>query len=89
MKMTFVAAAATAVLTTAATPTKAQDPQGVDVQIGRDRSDRYDRDVAHNVAQPPHLCGPRLASALQPRVSSFLWGVAFLRRGSGEVRGPN
>jgi hypothetical protein len=42
MKMTFVAAAATAVLTTAplATPTKAQDPQGVDVQIGRDRPDR-------------------------------------------------
>jgi hypothetical protein len=42
-------AAATAVLTTAplATPTKAQDlkmAQGVDVQIGRDRSDRYDRD---------------------------------------------
>jgi hypothetical protein len=55
MKMTFVAAAATAVLTTAplATPTKAQDlkmAQGVDVQIGRDRSDRYDRDRRHNHA---------------------------------------
>jgi|SRR5690349_6466457 hypothetical protein len=47
MKIAFVLAAATAVLTTSppATPAKAQDlkmAQGVDVQIGRDRSDRYD-----------------------------------------------
>jgi hypothetical protein len=46
MKIAFVLAAATAVLTTSppATPAKAQDlkmAQGVDVQIGRDR---YDRD---------------------------------------------
>ena len=45
MKIVFVLAAATAVLTIAppATPAKAQDlkmAQGVDVQIGRDRSDR-------------------------------------------------
>jgi hypothetical protein len=45
MKIVFVLAAATAVLTTAplATPTKAQNlklAQVVDVQIGRDRSDR-------------------------------------------------
>src|SRR5216683_3233914 len=44
-----VAAAAAAVLTTAplVTPAKAQGvkmAQGVDVQIGRDRDDRYDRD---------------------------------------------
>ena len=50
MKIAFVLAAAAAVmLTTAplATPAKAQElkmAQGVDVQIGRDRSDRYDRD---------------------------------------------
>ena len=49
MKIAFVLAVAAAVLTTAppATPAKAQDlkmAQGVDVQIGRDRSDRYDRD---------------------------------------------
>jgi hypothetical protein len=49
MKITLVVAAAAAVLTTAppATPAKAQDlkmTQGVDVQIGRDRYDRYDRD---------------------------------------------
>jgi hypothetical protein len=48
MKIAFVLAAATAVLTTAplATPTKAQElkmAQGIDVQIGRDRYDRYDR----------------------------------------------
>jgi len=47
MKIAFVVAAA--VLTTAplATPAKAQGvkmAQGVDVQIGRDRDDRYDRD---------------------------------------------
>jgi hypothetical protein len=43
MKIAFVAAAALAVLTTAplTIPVKAQ---GVDVQIGRDRYDRYDRD---------------------------------------------
>jgi hypothetical protein len=46
MKIVFVLAAATAVLTTSppATPAKAQDlkmAQGVDIQIGRDR---YDRD---------------------------------------------
>ena len=52
MKIAFVLAAAAAVLTTAppATPANAQElkmAQGVDVQIGRDRSgrsDRYDRD---------------------------------------------
>jgi hypothetical protein len=49
MKIAFVLAAATAVLTTSppATPAKAQDlkmAQGVDIQIGRDRYDRYDRD---------------------------------------------
>jgi len=48
MKIAFVLAAAAAVLTTAppATPTNAQElmmAQGVDVQIGRDRSDRSDR----------------------------------------------
>jgi hypothetical protein len=46
MKIAFVLAAATAVLTTSppATPAKAQElkmAQGIDVQIGRDR---YDRD---------------------------------------------
>jgi hypothetical protein len=55
MKITFVLAAAAAVLTTSppATPAKAQDlkmAQGVDVQIGRDRSDRYDRDRRRNDA---------------------------------------
>ncbi len=50
MKVTFVLAAVAVVLTTTsppATPAKAQDlkmAQGVDVQIGRDRYDRYDRD---------------------------------------------
>ncbi len=41
MKIAFVVAAAVAVLTTApvTTPAKAQ---GIDVQIGRDRYDRYD-----------------------------------------------
>ena len=48
MKIAFVLAAAV-VLTTSplATPTRAQElkmAQGIDVQIGRDRSDRYDRD---------------------------------------------
>ena len=43
MKIAFAVAAAAAVLTTTplVTPAKAQ---GVDVQIGRDRYDRYDRD---------------------------------------------
>jgi hypothetical protein len=60
MKIAFVlAAAAAAVLTTSppATPAKAQDlkmAQGVDIQIGRDRSDRYrydyDRDRRRNDA---------------------------------------
>ena len=49
MKIALAVAAAAAVLTTAplATPAKAQGfkmAQGVDVQIGRDRDDRYDRD---------------------------------------------
>jgi hypothetical protein len=49
MKITLAVAAAAAVLTTAhlAIPAKAQGvkmAQGVDVQIGRDRDDRYDRD---------------------------------------------
>jgi len=48
MKITLAVAAAAAVLTTAplATPAKAQGvkmAQGVDVQIGRDRDDRYYR----------------------------------------------
>jgi hypothetical protein len=49
MKITLAVAAAAAVLTTAplTTPAKAQGvkmAQGVDVQVGRDRDDRYDRD---------------------------------------------
>ena len=49
MKIALAVAAAAAVLTTAplVTPAKAQGfkmAQGVDVQIGRDREDRYDRD---------------------------------------------
>ncbi len=49
MKVTFVLAAVAVVLTTSppATPAKAQNlkmAQGVDVQIGRDRYDRYDSD---------------------------------------------
>ena len=48
MKITLAVAAAAAVLTTAplATPAKAQGVKmaQVDVQIGRDRDDRYDRD---------------------------------------------
>ena len=50
MKIAFVLAAATAMLlmtVPAAAPTKAQElkmAQGVDVQIGRDRDDRYYRD---------------------------------------------
>jgi hypothetical protein len=49
MKIAFVLAAAAAVLTTfpPATPAKAQElkmAQGVDVQIGRDHYDRYDRE---------------------------------------------
>ena len=49
MKTALALTAAAVVLTTAplATPAKAQGvkmAQGVDVQIGRDRGDRYDRD---------------------------------------------
>ena len=49
MKIALAVAAAAAVLTTAplVIPAKAQGvkmAQGVDVQIGRDREDRYDRD---------------------------------------------
>jgi hypothetical protein len=52
MKISFALAAAAAVLMTAplhvgTTPAKAQElkmAQGVDVRIGRDRYDRYDRD---------------------------------------------
>ena len=47
MKIALAVAAAAAVLTTAplVTPAKAvKMAQGVDVQIGRDREDRYDRD---------------------------------------------
>jgi hypothetical protein len=47
MRITLAVAAAAAVLTTAplVTPAKAvKMDQGVDVQIGRDRDDRYDRD---------------------------------------------
>ena len=49
MKTAFAVAAAAAVLTTAplVTPAKAEGikmAQGVDVQVGRDREDRYDRD---------------------------------------------
>src|SRR5260370_41605430 len=49
MKIALAVAAAAAVLSTAplVTPAKAQGvkmAQGVDVQIGRDRDDRYDRD---------------------------------------------
>ena len=49
MKIALAVAAAAAVLTTAplVTPTKAQGvktAQGVDVQVGRDRDDRYDSD---------------------------------------------
>ncbi len=49
MKITFTVAAAAALLTTAplVTPAKTQGvkmAQGVDVQIGRDRDDRYYRD---------------------------------------------
>ena len=49
MKITLAVAAVAAVLTTAplVTPGKAQSvkmAQGVDVQVGRDRDDRYDRD---------------------------------------------
>ena len=47
MKIALAVAAAAAVLATAplVTPVKAVEmAQGVDVQIGRDREDRYDRD---------------------------------------------
>ena len=44
MKITFAVAAAAAVLTTAPLVTPAKAQGGVDVQIGRDRDDRYNRD---------------------------------------------
>ena len=47
MKIALAVAAAAAVLATAplVTPVKAVEmAQGVDVQVGRDRNDRYDRD---------------------------------------------
>jgi hypothetical protein len=51
MKIAFVVAAALAVLTTAPLPTPAK-AQGIDVQVGRDRydryDDRYDRDRRHD-----------------------------------------
>jgi hypothetical protein len=58
MKITFAVAIAAAVLMPApllvgAIPAEAQNlkmAQGVDVQIGRDRSDRYDRDRRRNDA---------------------------------------
>jgi hypothetical protein len=55
LMFTFVLAAAAAGADDAPppTPTKAQSlkmAQGVDVQIGRDRSDRYDRDRRRNDA---------------------------------------
>jgi hypothetical protein len=58
MKITFTVAIAAAVLMPApllvgAIPAEAQNlkmAQGVDVQIGRDRSDRYDRDRRRNDA---------------------------------------
>jgi hypothetical protein len=58
MKIAFAVAAAAAVLAPApllvgSIPAKAQElkmAQGVDVQIGRDRSDRYDRDRRRNDA---------------------------------------
>jgi hypothetical protein len=65
MKIAFVLAAATAVLTTSppATPAKAQVKmaQGVDIQIGRDRYDRYDRDRDYRVGVGPGgvSIGPR------------------------------
>jgi hypothetical protein len=75
MKIAFVlaAAAAAVMLTTAplATPAKAQDlkmAQGIDVQIGRDRYDRYDRDRRRNdatvgIGQGGVTIGPRHAAA--------------------------
>ena len=65
MKIAFVlaAAAAAVMLTTAplATPAKAQDlkmAQGIDVQIGRDRYDRYDRDRRRNDSDATVGIGP-------------------------------
>ena len=71
MKIAFVfaaaAAAAAVMLTTAplATPAKAQElkmAQGVDVQIGRDRSDRYDRDRLDRPAAPKRVKGARCST---------------------------
>jgi ABC-type xylose transport system substrate-binding protein len=59
MKIAFVLAAATAVLTTSppATPAKAQDLK-VDIQIGRTRYDRYDRDRDYRVSALPRRSKP-------------------------------
>ena len=63
MKIVFVVAAAVAVLTTAplTTPAKAQSlkmAQGVDVQIGKDRYDRYDRNRRRNDSDVTVGVGP-------------------------------
>jgi hypothetical protein len=68
IKIAFVAAAAVAVLTNVplALPGKAQNvkmAQGVDIQIGRDRYDRYDRrrdsDLTVGVGPGGVTVGPR------------------------------
>ena len=68
IKIAFVAAAAVAVLTNVplALPAKAQNlqmAQGVDIQIGRDRYDRYDRrrdsDLTVGVGPGGVTVGPR------------------------------
>ena len=60
--LTLAAAAAALTLTTAplATPSKAQDLKmaQVDVQIGRDRYDRYDRDRRRNDSDATVGIGP-------------------------------
>jgi hypothetical protein len=63
MKIALAVAAAAAVLTTAplVTPVKAQGvkmAQGVDVQIGRDRDDRYNRDRRRNDSDTTVGIGP-------------------------------
>ena len=69
MKITLAsvaAAAAMLMLTTAplATPAKAQGVKmaQVDVQIGRDRGDRYDRDRRGATTPTPQLASARAAS---------------------------
>jgi hypothetical protein len=68
MKIAFIVAAAVAVLTNAplALPADAQNlkmAQGVDIQVGRDRYDRYDRrrdsDVTVGVGPGGVTIGPR------------------------------